>query len=79
MEHTIPSVSSVGRRWARGFGSSFRARSDLPAIYSAASVFAFPSLYEGFGMPILEAMSRDARRLLERDIASRGGRERAVR
>ena len=25
---------------------------DLPAIYSAASVFAFPSLYEGFGMPI---------------------------
>jgi len=30
---------------------------DLPAIYSAASVFCFPSLYEGFGLPVLEAMA----------------------
>jgi|SRR3989339_386972 len=29
---------------------------DLPAIYQNAKVFAYPSLYEGFGMPILEAM-----------------------
>jgi glycosyltransferase involved in cell wall biosynthesis len=28
----------------------------LPAIYSAAAVLAFPSLYEGFGLPLLEAM-----------------------
>lgn len=30
---------------------------DLPYIYNLASVFAFPSLYEGFGLPILEAMA----------------------
>ena len=30
---------------------------DLPALYSGASVFVFPSLYEGFGLPPLEAMA----------------------
>lgn len=30
---------------------------DLPLLYNAASVFAYPSLYEGFGMPVLEAMA----------------------
>lgn len=35
----------------------FVADSDLPALYSAASLFVYPSLYEGFGLPILEAMA----------------------
>ena len=30
---------------------------DLPALYGGASVFVFPSLYEGFGLPPLEAMA----------------------
>ena len=33
------------------------AREDLPIIYSAATAFVFPSLYEGFGLPPLEAMA----------------------
>jgi glycosyltransferase involved in cell wall biosynthesis len=30
---------------------------DLVALYAGASVFAYPSLYEGFGLPVLEAMA----------------------
>ena len=30
---------------------------DLPSIYTLASIFVFPSLYEGFGYPVLEAMA----------------------
>jgi len=30
---------------------------DLPALYSGAGVFVFPSRYEGFGLPALEAMT----------------------
>jgi len=30
---------------------------DLAAVYSLATVFAYPSLWEGFGLPVLEAMA----------------------
>ncbi len=30
---------------------------DLPALYSGATVFLYPSIFEGFGLPVLEAMA----------------------
>ena len=33
------------------------ADADLPALYAGAAAFAMPSLYEGFGLPCLEAMA----------------------
>jgi glycosyltransferase involved in cell wall biosynthesis len=34
--------------------------SDLQALYAGATVFAFPSRHEGFGLPVLEAMAAGA-------------------
>ncbi|UXH41318.1 glycosyltransferase family 4 protein [Pseudomonas promysalinigenes] len=41
--------------WARYLG--FAASEDLPLLYAGARLFTFPSHYEGFGLPVLEAMS----------------------
>lgn len=40
--------------------AGFVERADLAGLYSAALTLVFPSLYEGFGLPILEAMARGA-------------------
>lgn len=32
-------------------------QSELPMLYSAADLFVYPSFYEGFGLPVLEAMA----------------------
>lgn len=36
---------------------SYINENDLPDLYAKASLFIFPSLYEGFGIPLLEAMA----------------------
>ncbi|WP_050418456.1 glycosyltransferase family 1 protein [Azoarcus sp. CIB] len=41
--------------WVRYLG--FVPADHLPVLYSGARLFAFPSLYEGFGLPVLEAMA----------------------
>jgi len=40
--------------WAKYLG--FLPAEELPLLYSGAKLFVFPSLYEGFGLPVLEAM-----------------------
>lgn len=42
-------------RFIRKLG--FVEKSDLPSLYTGASLFLYPSIYEGFGLPVVEAMS----------------------
>lgn len=37
--------------------TGYVAQTDLPVIYNLAEVFVYPSLYEGFGLPVLEALA----------------------
>ncbi|MEA2040488.1 MAG: glycosyltransferase family 1 protein [Thermodesulfobacteriota bacterium] len=37
--------------------TGFAPTGDMPDLYRGADLFVFPSLYEGFGLPVLEAMS----------------------
>ena len=41
--------------WVRYLG--YLPAEELPVIFSGARTFCFPSLYEGFGLPVLEAMA----------------------
>lgn len=40
--------------------AGYVSRDELDALYARAAIFAFPSLDEGFGMPVLEAMANGA-------------------
>ncbi|OGE79348.1 MAG: hypothetical protein A2751_00055 [Candidatus Doudnabacteria bacterium RIFCSPHIGHO2_01_FULL_46_14] len=42
---------------------------DLPGLYQNSSLFVYPSLYEGFGLPVLEAMAAGCPVVTSRQIA----------
>ncbi len=46
-------LSSQQKGWVRRLG--FVPNEDLPALYAGCEAFLMPSLYEGFGMPLVEA------------------------
>jgi len=47
--------AAVTEGWMHHLG--FVDSNELPLLYAGARVFVFPSLYEGFGLPVLEAMA----------------------
>lgn len=67
---TYPSLMLVivGKRWRgrhfpvgilnrRIIETGYVPDEDMPALYASAELLVFPSLYEGFGLPVLEAMA----------------------
>lgn len=55
-EDVAKQVAGLERYQDKIVQTGFADNEDLAPLYSGASVFIYPSLYEGFGLPILEAM-----------------------
>ena len=53
LERTLAPLEAGGEVRRLGYVDE----TDLPRLYAGARAFAFPSLYEGFGLPVLEAMA----------------------
>jgi len=53
LERAIAPLESRGEARRLGYVDE----AELPALYAGAFAFAFPSLYEGFGLPVLEALA----------------------
>jgi len=56
-ESTDEAIKSAVAQGADIKHIGFIDQEDSPTLYQAASLFVMPSLYEGFGMPVLEAMA----------------------
>jgi glycosyltransferase involved in cell wall biosynthesis len=64
LDEPLPLVVAGAQGWGDAGGDEggvcflgFVPEPDLPAVYASATVFAYPSLDEGFGMPVAEAMA----------------------
>jgi glycosyltransferase involved in cell wall biosynthesis len=57
LEHELAQARAAGARVIRP--TAYVTDADLPAVFSGARLFAWPTLHEGFGMPLLEAMATD--------------------
>jgi glycosyltransferase involved in cell wall biosynthesis len=55
-EDVFSAVKATQESRAKVFFTGYVPDEDLSSVYSGASAFVFPSLYEGFGLPPLEAM-----------------------
>ena len=53
LERTLAPLEARGEVRRLGYVEE----ADLPLLYAGAHAFAFPSLYEGFGLPVLEALA----------------------
>ncbi len=50
-------IEDLKHQGAKVIQTGYVDQADLPALYTGASVFVWPSFYEGFGLPIIEAMA----------------------
>lgn len=55
-EHVLAAAAASGHS-GRVHLAGFVQDADLPAVYAGATLFVYPSSYEGFGFPVLEAMA----------------------
>jgi glycosyltransferase involved in cell wall biosynthesis len=56
-EQSLREIARQHRTGDRLIFTGYIPDADLPAVYSGAALFAYISLYEGFGLPVLEAMA----------------------
>ena len=54
-EKSVAAITKAQKKGHKVIHTGYIDENDKSALYQQASVFIFPSLYEGFGMPILEA------------------------
>ena len=52
----LPNIDTISNPNSRVITTGYLVETDLQILLEKASLFVFPSLYEGFGLPVLEAM-----------------------